>query len=249
MFHTRDPHRPVQAASASAPREWFEQSALLICRSAPATTRRFAATFLGGHNGVNHNHNDLGTFTVVLDGRTLILDPGLEVYSYRTFSEQRYESQLLNSYGHPVPRVAGKLQEAGPEWRARVLTKEFSADTDRMVLDLRSAYDVPTLRKLEREFLYYRRGAGSLTITDRVEFAAPAAFESALITLGKATVEGSTVRIADEKAAVIAEVSCEGSVLEFVTDTINQPPHPTRVALRCAGDVRTAVIRTVIRPV
>jgi len=249
MFHTRDPHRPVQAASASAPRERFAQSALLICRSAPATTRRFAATFLGGHNGVNHNHNDLGTFTVVLDGRTLILDPGLEVYSYRTFSEQRYESQLLNSYGHPVPRVAGKLQEAGPEWRARVLTKEFSADTDRMVLDLRSAYDVPTLRKLEREFLYYRRGAGSLTITDRVEFAAPAAFESALITLGKATVEGSTVRIADEKAAVIAEVSCEGSVLEFVTDTINQPPHPTRVALRCAGDVRTAVIRTVIRPV
>lgn len=247
MFHTRNPRRPVRAAIAPDLREWFEQSALLICRPAPTTTRRLAATFLGGHNGVNHNHNDLGTFTVVLDGRALVLDPGLEVYSYRTFSEQRYESQLLNSYGHPVPRVAGKLQEAGPEFRARVITKEFSPATDRIVLDLCGAYDVSGLRKLEREFLFDRRGAGSLTITDRVELATPATFETALITLGKVTIDGQKVRIVDDQTSIIAEVSCEGAALEFTTDTINQPPHPTRVALRCVGEVRTAVIRTVIR--
>ncbi len=248
MFRTHDPRHPRQPALAPALRNWFENSALLVCRAGPATTRRFSATLLGGHNGVNHNHNDLGTFTVVLDGRTLVLDPGAEVYSFRTFSAQRYESQLLNSYGHPVPRVAGRLQEAGPEWRARVLVKEFSPDTDRMVLDLRTAYDVPSLRKLEREFLFDRRGAGSLTITDRVEFAEPAAFESALITPGKVAIDGARIRLTDGPAVLEAEVTVDGAALEISTDTINQPPHPTRLALRCRGDVRSATVRTVLRP-
>ena len=248
MFRTHDPRHPRQAALAPALRNWFENSALLVCRPGPATTRRFSATLLGGHNGVNHNHNDLGTFTVVLDGRTLVLDPGAEVYSFRTFSPQRYDSQLLNSYGHPVPRVAGRLQEAGPEWRARVITKEFSADTDRMVLDLRTAYDVPALNKLEREFLFDRRGAGSLTITDRVEFSESAAFESALTTTGKVAIDGARIRLTDGPAALEAEVTVEGAALEIGTDTINQPPHPTRIALRCRGNVRSATVRTVLRP-
>ncbi len=248
MFRTRDPLHPVRHPPRPAIRNWFEGSTLLICRPGPRTTRRFSATILGGNNGVNHNHNDLGTFTVVLDGRTLILDPGPEAYTFRTFSERRYDSQLLNSYGHPVPRVAGCLQAFGSDWRTRVLAKEFSDDTDRLVLDLRGAYDVPSLQRLTREFLYDRRGAGSLTITDRVEFGAPAAFESALITLGKFTWDGATLRLDDGHAAVTAEVSCEGAALEFVNDTLNQPPHPTRIALRCAGEIRAATIRVTLRP-
>ncbi|MEO6874643.1 MAG: heparinase II/III family protein [Opitutaceae bacterium] len=248
MFRTHDPRKPQAPAHSPELRTWFENSALLVCRPGPATSRRLSATLLGGHNGVNHNHNDLGSFTVVLDGRTLVIDPGAEVYSFRTFSDQRYESQLLNSYGHPVPRVAGRLQEAGSEWRARVVAKEFTTDTDRMVLDLRTAYDVPALKKLEREFIFDRRGAGSVTVIDRVEFSTPAAFESALITLGQATIEGASVRLTDGAAALVAEVSVEGASLEISTDQINQPPHPTRVALRCAGEVKSAVIRTVLRP-
>jgi len=248
MFRTHAPRQPRQPALAPALRTWFENSALLVCRPGPATSRRLSATLLGGHNGVNHNHNDLGSFTVVLDGRTLVLDPGAEVYSFRTFSEKRYESQLLNSYGHPVPRVAGKLQEAGPEWRARVVTKEFTADTDRMVLDLRTAYDVPTLKKLEREFIFDRRGAGSVTVIDRVEFSTPAAFESALITTGNVALDGSKVTLTDGPAALAVEVDVEGTTLEISTDTIDQPPHPTRLALRCACEVKSATIRTVLRP-
>ncbi len=248
MFRTHDPRQPQQPAHAVELRTWFENSALLVCRPGPATTRRLSATLIGGHNGVNHNHNDLGTFTVVLDGRTLVLDPGAEVYSFRTFSEQRYESQLLNSYGHPVPRVAGKLQEAGAEWRARVVTREFTADTDRMVLDLRTAYDVPTLKKLEREFIFDRRGTGSVTVIDRVEFTAPAAFESALITLGQVTVNGAKVRLTDGAAVLEAEVSVEGAKLEIVQDKINQPPHPTRIALRCHSEVKQATVKTILRP-
>jgi len=248
MFRTREPRRPQQLALAPQLRNWFEASSLLVCRPGPATARRLSASLLGGNNGTNHNHNDLGTFTVVLDGRTLVVDPGAEIYSFRTFSTHRYDSPLLNSFGHPVPRVAGKLQEAGPEWRTRVLAKEFTDDFDRVVFDLRMAYDVPALRRLEREFLFDRRGAGSVTITDRVEFLSPAAFESALITLGQPTIDGSRVRLTDGTSVLNVEVSVEGATLEFVTDKIDQPPYPTRIALRCQGEVKQAVLRTVIRP-
>ncbi|MFI5357159.1 MAG: hypothetical protein ACHQ4G_07475, partial [Opitutales bacterium] len=156
MYRTRDPLRPVRRPRVPALRQWFADSTLLICRPGPQAGRRFSATLLGGNNGVNHNHNDLGTFTVVLDGRTLILDPGPEAYTARTFSARRYDSALLNSYGHPVPRIAGCLQHYGADWRTRVVAKEFTDDTDRLVLDLRNAYEVPTLQHLTREFVYDR---------------------------------------------------------------------------------------------
>lgn len=248
MFRTYDPRAPRRTALAPGLRHWFSASSLLVSRPGPATKRQFSATLLGGNNGVNHNHNDLGTFTVVLDGRTLVVDPGAEIYSFRTFSTHRYDSNLLNSYGHPVPKVAGHLQEAGAEHHARVLTKEFTDDTDRVVFDLRYAYDIPTLRKLEREYLYDRRGAGSLTITDRVEFTEPSAFESALITLSQSAINGAQVKLTDGTAAVTADVTVEGAALEISTDKIDQPPHPVRIALRCATPVRTAKITTVLRP-
>jgi Heparinase II/III-like protein len=248
MFRTRDPRRPERRVLPPALREWFEPSTLLICRPGAATGRRLSALLRGGNNGTNHHHNDLGTFTVTLDGATLILDPGTEAYSFRTFSTHRFDSQLINSYGHPVPRVAGRLQETGAERRTRLLGKSFTDREDRVLLDLRLAYDVPGLVRLEREFVYDRRGAGSVTVTDTVEFLEPAAFESALISLGKVGIDGNRIHLSSGPAAVVAEVVAEGSQLDFVTDTINQPPHPVRIALRCRGTVRSATIRTVIRP-
>ncbi|MFI5358255.1 MAG: hypothetical protein ACHQ4G_13060, partial [Opitutales bacterium] len=77
---------------------------------------------------------------------------------------------------------------------------------------------------------------------------APAAFETALITLGQFTADAGNLRIFDEHAAITVEVSCDGADWEIATDTINQPPHPTRLALRCRGDVRAATFRLVFRP-
>jgi len=248
MFQTINPHEPRGTDRPVGRRHWFDDSSLLIARPGPNTGRQFAATFLGGNNGVNHNHNDLGTFTVCLDGRALIVDPGMETYSFRTFSIHRYDSQLLNSYGHPVPRVAGQLQEVGPEWQTAVLTVEFSDDIDRVVFDLKRAYDVPTLRKLEREFVFDRRGEGSLTITDHVEFTQPAEFETALISFGTCDINGRQLIFTDGPTSIQAEVTVDGADLVFDRNTINQPPHPIRIALRCANPVKVATIQTVFQP-
>ena len=56
------------------------------------------------------------------------------------------------------------------------------------------------------------------------------------------------LRRSDGPAVRAVEVSMGGAALEISTDTIAQPPHPTRLALRCQGDVRQATIRVVLRP-
>lgn len=242
MFRTVDPAAPRRRVFEPALRDWFADSGFLICRMPAGPARRFAATLLGGHNGVNHNHNDLGTFTVVLDGQPLVVDPGAEKYSFRTFSAQRYDSPLLNSLGHPVPRVAGRLQEAGGERRAWVREASFGEECDRVVLDLRGAYDVPELRRLERTFIFEREGDGALTIVDTVEFAEPLAFETALITFGEVELHRDGATIRQEGVALDLALMAGGTSLELVSERIEQEPHPTRIGLRCREPVKQASI-------
>ncbi|MGB2807048.1 MAG: hypothetical protein WBC22_04885, partial [Sedimentisphaerales bacterium] len=109
---------PSQTASKGPGiRSWFEEAGILICRPSSGSSSRLAVALKGGHNSEHHNHNDVGSFIVVLGDKPLLLDPGGEVYTARTFSGQRYESNVLNSFGHPVPIVAGKLQRTGSRAR------------------------------------------------------------------------------------------------------------------------------------
>ena len=42
--------------------------------------------------------------------------------------------KILNSYGHPVPVVAGELQKPGTQYAAQVLDTEFSDAADVVIL-------------------------------------------------------------------------------------------------------------------
>ncbi len=81
---------------------------------------------------------------------------------------------MLNSFGHPVPRIADTLQKTGRDAAAKVLKAELTDRADRLALDLRSAYPVPGLEKMERTFVFSRQGRGSLAVTDEVSWRAAA---------------------------------------------------------------------------
>ena len=131
---------PAQNASEGLGiRSWFENAGILICRPTRGSDSTMAVALKGGNNAEHHNHNDVGSFVVVLGDRPLLLDPGGEVYTARTFSSRRYESKVLNSFGHPVPFVAGKLQRTGRQAAGRIVREDFTGDTDTMVLDISSA--------------------------------------------------------------------------------------------------------------
>ena len=241
------------AASGRALRDWFSDAQVLICRPRPDNVSGFGVAIKGGHNAEHHNHNDVGTFVVALDGQTPLLDPGSEVYTSRTFSSKRYESNVLNSFGHPVPLVAGQMQRSGRKAAARVLKTEFTDQQDTIVLDIRSAYAVKSLKRLERTFVFSRVGAGSLTVTDEVEFDSPQTFATALITFSpQHRIEGHTIRIGDGKGRIVAEVTVEAAEYEIQQEEIHEDVHsrqlPVRLGINLTKPVRQATIAVTIRP-
>ncbi|MBR1588935.1 MAG: hypothetical protein IJ658_11495 [Kiritimatiellae bacterium] len=163
-------------------RTWFPDAQVLISRCVwPERTMRLSIAIKGGHNAELHNHNDVGSYAIMLDGTEMGGDPGGEVYTRRTFSKERYASKVLNSYGHPVPVVGGKLQKGGRAAAAKVLKTDFADGKDVVVLDCTAAYAVPTLKSLVRTMTFDRANA-MITVADAVAFSEPTAFEVPVIT-------------------------------------------------------------------
>ena len=158
----------------------FPDGQVWIMRTAAGSGKPLALAFKGGHNGELHNHNDVGSYTIMLDGTFLTGDPGEENYTARTFSSRRYESGVLNSFGHPVPRLGGKLQHQGRSFGAKIVSTAFADDLDTVTLDLSGAYDCPTLKSLTRTFAFDRT-ARRITVRDAVKFSAPTAFDVPLV--------------------------------------------------------------------
>ena len=69
----------------------------------------------GGHNDEPHNHNDIGSFIYIKEGRTYFADIGAGEYTADYFGEGRYGILNNSSEGHNVPLVDGHLQKAGRE--------------------------------------------------------------------------------------------------------------------------------------
>ncbi|NQT00549.1 MAG: heparinase II/III family protein [Planctomycetes bacterium] len=246
---------PLSQGSSQGPgiRSWFDKAGILISRPSANSSSQLAVALKGGHNQEHHNHNDVGSFVVVLDDKPLLIDPGGEVYTARTFSSRRYESKVLNSFGHPVPVVAGKLQQTGSRACARVVSQNFTDTTDTLVLDISSAYNVPELRKLERKFVYSRVGKGSLCITDEVTFSRPCNFSTALITFDSWKQSSSrSLIVHDSEKALDVDIKINGADFEIQPETIMENvsarKKPTRLGINLTKPVTHAHVCLTITP-
>ena len=235
-------------------RTWFSDFGVLICRPGPAAHARFAVAIKGGNNGVNHGHNDSGSFSVVVGTNMVICDPGGEIYTARTFSSRRYESKVLNSFGHALPIVAGQLQRHGLDARAVVLATNFTAAADGIVFDLRSAYAVPDLQMLQRTFVYQRGQTPCLEVRDEARFSAPENFESALVTWGKIQhPEANKLIISDGSGTVRVTIDTGGVPFHIREEPIDEDTEnrrkPVHLGVVLDDKVSSAAVTLKIFPV
>ena len=251
------PNSASQASPAAEPsldlglRSWFDKAGIMLCRPPAGSECRLAVALKGGHNAEHHNHNDVGSYVVVAGTQAVLVDPGSEVYTARTFSKQRYVSKVLSSYGHPVPIVAGQLQRTGRKAQARVVSAELTEAEDRLVLDISSAYATPGLKKLLRCFIYSREGAGSLTITDEIELDEPRSFGTALIIFGEwKQLDASSLMVYDFQEAVRVTIETNGHAFDVAAEQIENPgkPAPTRLGISLKEPVTAATISVTITP-
>ena len=235
------------------PRTWFPDAQVLISRFSDAARKlNLSIAIKGGDNAEFHNHNDIGSYTIMIDGAEMCGDPGGEVYTRRTFSSRRYDSKMLNSYGHPVPVVGGKLQQTGRKAAAKVLKTEFTDGVDTIVLDCTAAYAAPNLKSLVRTMVFDREH-GTVTVTDEVSFSNPAAFEVPVVTYRDWTKDEGAMRFKFKhpsgKHAMGLEVKASAP-LAFGETVIDNPgrPSPKRLAFKFAEPVTTASVTMVFTP-
>ena len=132
-----------------------------------------------GSNGDSHNHNDTGSITVYKDGRPFLIDVGVESYTKKTFSPQRYEIWTMQSAWHNLPTFEGVQQLPGTEYAAQdVHTTETS-----ITGELSGAY--PPIEGLN----FYRRTVqlheNGIILTDETDY--PDMVEMTLLTEQKPT--------------------------------------------------------------
>lgn len=247
------PKIALKGKSAPSPlRSWFPDGGVLICRSQPDAPVGFGVALKGGNNGENHNHNDVGSFSVVRGQTMLVCDPGGEVYTKRTFGPHRYDSQVLNSFGHAVPVIAGQLQRTGAEAHAVIKKTGFTDTTDTLVLDVTSAYAVPELQHLERTFTFHRTEKPSLDVGDSVAFSKPKTFETALITWSDwKQISPNEIRIGDTNGAVDVSIETGGLPVAISATEIHEDVHtprlPVHIGIALKDPVRRATVTLQIR--
>jgi len=120
----------------------------------------------GGHNGESHNHNDVGSFMLYVDGEPAILDAGNMVYTAKTFSDRRYELWNVRSVNHNLPVIHGCEQLPGVQYRA----VDVHSAPDGLSLHIEGAYGQQVAGLTCSRSL--RLGQGELILEDRISTAA-----------------------------------------------------------------------------
>ncbi|SFF75698.1 Heparinase II/III-like protein [Actinacidiphila alni] len=162
------------AAFALPAQTWLPDTEMLIARHRQGTTDGLLLAAKGGHNDESHNHNDVGSFIVGLDGRPLVVDAGVGTYRRETFDPtDRYGIWTMRSGYHNVPLVNGVEQAAGSHHRSRAVEYMSGEDTVTLGLDLAGAYpDVAALHTWRRTFRL-DRAAGRISVHDAWQTTAP----------------------------------------------------------------------------
>ncbi len=219
-----------------APYSTFPDAGAFVMRQMPASP--LSVSFKGGNNRESHNHNDVGIYIIAVDGVPLVLDPGGEIYTGRTFGPGRYESKLLNSYGHSVPKIDGRLQtnRVGDDAfnppknttpvefiEGKLLKYDISADYCIAKFDISPVYNhINGIEKLERTFVFDRKNGGSFTVSDAADFARAIEFEGAVITLGNVKELGNNQYLITWKNKSLKLEVVSSVPYKFSIDTINE---------------------------
>ncbi|MDR0336644.1 MAG: heparinase II/III-family protein [Planctomycetaceae bacterium] len=263
---TKTPQVSATTTPLSEIRTEFPDAGVMIFRPKIGETKQIAVVCKGGHNAEHHNHNDIGSFTVMYAGTMPVLDPGGEIYTRRTFSNKRYDSKLLNSFGHPVPVINGQLQKTGRNARGKIIAKTFSNKKDSCTIDYASAYGQKELKKLERTFEFTRSESNkpnTLTVTDEIKLEPAGTLETALLTYeiwqrqndqnDKDKID-LLIGTKDKTIHVVVTATVEDKPLPLILETqeINEDAQsrkkPIRLSFKIEQPVTNAKITTKIMP-
>ena len=164
--------REIATAQASEPllgSVWLADLQLMAARSIPNKAQGLYVAAWGGHNAQSHNHNDVGNLIVYGDGKPVLIDLGVETYSAKTFSSQRYDIWTMQSAYHNLPTINGVMQAAGREYQAKAVSFNETANRLTFSADIASAYPAAAAVERWQRRVTLDRKAPTVELEDRYE--------------------------------------------------------------------------------
>lgn len=129
--------RRARPEPAPLPRSvWLASTQVWLARERAGCERGLTVVAKGGHNGEAHNHLDLGSVSIALDGVPVVVDLGRATYRAGTFGPDRYAEWHISSQWHSVPAPGGAVQGVGQEFA----TVAGDVDEGSAWLDLSGVY-------------------------------------------------------------------------------------------------------------
>ncbi|NOU64777.1 heparinase [Paenibacillus sp. LMG 31461] len=133
-------HKEAALAPPRVQDVWLPNLEVMAARESEGSSQGLFVAIKGGHNDESHNHNDIGHFVVYVHGKPFLIDIGVETYTQKTFSPQRYEIWTMQSGYHSVPVIHGFEQKDGRSFRAEDVAYAYSEDAVRFEVELARAY-------------------------------------------------------------------------------------------------------------
>lgn len=119
----------------------------------------------------HHSHNDVGHFSVYLNGTPMIIDLGQGAYSKSTFSEERDDMWHISSEGHNVPKINGLLQRPGTGSEARDVQFSNEGGVSSLNFDAAPSYFENSTSSKVLLQISFEHDAANIHIEDRIELA------------------------------------------------------------------------------
>jgi hypothetical protein len=168
---------------------WMPDLQVFAARDQKGETRGFYIAGKGGNNGESHNHNDVGNCIIYLDGKPAVIDAGVETYTKKTFSDQRYDIWTMQSGYHSLPTVNGFMQKDGADFKASDVQYEASEALVKFSLELAGAYPAEAAVRSLKRSLVLERGK-RIILTDQFDLSeATEPFTLNLLTAEKPALE------------------------------------------------------------
>ena len=146
---------------------WLSGIQVMAARQREGSVQGLYLAAEGGHNAKSHNHNDVGNFIVFANGQPAIIDVGVETYSAKTFSAQRYDIWTMQSAFHNCPTIGGVMQKAGRQYAASEVTHESDDNLAQLGMNIEHAYPPEAGLKSWRRTFRFDRAKDEIEIRDR----------------------------------------------------------------------------------
>ncbi|MCF6175442.1 MAG: heparinase II/III-family protein [Victivallaceae bacterium] len=236
--------------------KWLPEIQLLVARECSIPGKGMVLGAVGGHNGLSHNHCDVGVFSIFCNGAPFIIDMGKGEYTRQTFYSARYDILWTRSKGHNVPLINDCEQLPGGEYGATNVTFTDNHNCTSLAMDIDTAYpDKCDLKKLRREMIF-NRSESRIEISDKFEFSGEKtelliplyiASQAKQLTAGKIALIGDDTTVIIEYDPTVVDAEIEDVLLEDkILEEVWQQKKLRRIWLRYRKSTISGEIKLVI---